>query len=81
TPFECVGSADEARLALALANARHALPPPLAALAAAAPAPPRETLRTFVEVLDRHNMPPHVADRIMPLLREAAAAAARRLGV
>ncbi len=81
TPFECVGSAAEARLALALANARGALPPPLAALTAAAPPPPPETLRTLVDVSDRHNMPPHVAERIVPLLRAAAAAAARRLGI
>ncbi|MBV8759981.1 MAG: hypothetical protein JO257_22005 [Deltaproteobacteria bacterium] len=81
TPFECVGSAEEARLALALANARHALPAPLAVLAATTPPPPPDTLRAFVEVLDRHGMPPAIADRILPLLREAAAAAARRLGV
>lgn len=81
TPFECVGSADEARLALALAQRRNALPPPLAALAPSAPPPSQDTLRRFVEVLDRHNMPPHVAERVMPLLHEAAAAAALRLGL
>ena len=81
TPFECVGSAAEARLALALANARGVLPPPLAALATEAPPPPPDEVRTLVEVLDRHGMPPHVAARVMPLLREAAASAARRLGV
>jgi len=79
TPFECVGSAPEARLALALAHQRGALGPTLAALARSLRPP--EIPRAFVEVLDRHGMPPEVAQKIMPLLHEAAADAARRLGI
>jgi len=79
TPFECVGSAPEAQLALALAHRRGGLGPRLAALAAMLPPP--EIPHELIEVLERHGMPPHVAARVMPLLREAAAAAARRLGL
>lgn len=73
SPFECVGSPPEARLALAQLAAKRPLGPRLAALAAevgpidiAALAAP---LRT---VGNRHGMPPHVAAKILPLLRDAA---------
>ena len=36
--------------------------------------------RALLEVSATHGMPPHVAERVMPQLHEAAAAAARRLG-
>jgi hypothetical protein len=77
TPFECVGSAPEARLALALASERGVLGPRLSAVAATLPPPvvPPELL----EVSDVHGMPPHVAAGVMPQLRDAAAAATRRL--
>src|SRR5207302_9062727 len=77
TPFECVGSVAEARLALARVPARG---PQLAALAAAiGPLDVAALARPLVAVGDRHGMPAHVADRILPLLHEAAGAAARRL--
>jgi hypothetical protein len=77
TPFECVGSAPESRLALALANERGVLGPRLSAVASKLPPPavPPELL----EVSDVHGMPPHVAAGVMPQLRDAATAAARRL--
>lgn len=73
TPFECVGSVPESRLALAqaIANGWTSLehytvdPPDPGAL---------------LEVSETHGMPPHVASRVMPQLRKAAAAATRRLG-
>lgn len=72
-PFDCVGSVDEARLAYHLARARGAI----AAL-------PREVPtvdpRPFLHVGTTHGMPAHVAARVMPLLDEAARAAANRLG-
>lgn len=80
TPFECVGSVDEARLALALARARGALGPRLTALAdqlgaidVAALAP------AFVSLAPTHGMPEHVAAVVMPQLEEAARAAQQRL--
>jgi len=80
TPFECVGSANEARLALAL------LPRPLGArlarFAAQVGAVDVPALaRPLVAVGEEHGMPPHVAAGVMPQLRAAAEAAARRLGV
>lgn len=82
TPFECVGGVDEARLALALAGARGALGPRMRALAAeVGPVDVAALGRRFVEVAPAHGMPPHVAAVVMPRLADAAAAAARRLGV
>ncbi|HEY4239512.1 MAG TPA: hypothetical protein VGM88_06835 [Kofleriaceae bacterium] len=80
SPFECVGSPPEARLALALAVANGATglagyardvgPVDLATLAA-----------PLVALGAQHGMPPHVARAIVPQLRAAAIAAASRLGV
>ncbi|MDQ3337826.1 MAG: hypothetical protein M4D80_21915 [Myxococcota bacterium] len=72
TPFECVGSVPEARLAttLAIANGWQAL----ARYAVERPDP-----RPLLEVSETHGMPPHVAAGVMPQLRDAAAAATRRL--
>jgi hypothetical protein len=81
TPFECVGSVGEARLALALARDRHALGPQLAALAAELDIDIRALAAPLVAVGATHGMPPHVAAGVMPQLADAAAAAARRLGV
>jgi hypothetical protein len=77
TPFECVGSAPEARLALALANERGMLGPRLSALAAELPVP--VIAPELLEVSEVHGMPPHVAARVIPQLRDASSAAARRL--
>ena len=80
TPFECVGSAPEARLALALL--RRPLGPRLAALAAElGPLSVASLALPLVEVSDRHGMPDWVAVRIMPQLKEAGQAARRRLGL
>ena len=82
TPFECVGSPPEARLALALLAARRPLGPRLGALAAAVgPVDLAALARPLVVVDHRHGMPPAVAAAVMPQLVAAAAAAGRRLGV
>jgi hypothetical protein len=82
TPFECVGSAAESRLAIALARARGALGPKLAALADRCGAIDVPALaRPLVALGDPHGMPAHVAAAVMPLLADAARSAATRLGV
>ncbi len=82
TPFECVGSASEARLALALIARRRPLGPRLAALAAEiGPLDITALARPLVGVDPRHGMPPHVAAVVVPQLEAAAAAAGTRLGV
>jgi hypothetical protein len=81
TPFECVGSVPEARLALALALAQGWTGPRLAGYAAAVgPVDLGAIARPLVELGAIHGMPPHVADQIVPQLAAACAAAARRLG-
>jgi UDP-N-acetyl-alpha-D-muramoyl-L-alanyl-L-glutamate epimerase len=81
TPFECVGSAPESRLALALAARRRPLGPRLAAVAAeVGPVDVPAIARDLVGVDAQHGMPDHVAAVIMPQLHDAAAAARRRLG-
>jgi UDP-N-acetyl-alpha-D-muramoyl-L-alanyl-L-glutamate epimerase len=83
SPFECVGSVPEARLALALAHDRNALGPRLLSLAAEVEAHDAIDIATLarplVEVGERHGMPPEVADAVMPQLRSAAADASSRL--
>ena len=80
TPFECVGSAGEARLALALLP--RPLGPRLARLAAeVGPLDAARLARPFVEVGAAHGMPPEVAAGVMPQLERAAADARRRLGL
>jgi hypothetical protein len=82
TPFECVGSAPEARLALTLARARGVGGPRLAAYAAeVGPVEVATIAAPYVTLGDVHGMPEHIAQKLMPQLREAAAAAAHRLGV
>jgi hypothetical protein len=82
TPFECVGSADESRLAVALARARSAIGPKLAALAdRCGPIDVPALARPQVALGDPHGMPAHVAAAVMPILADAARAAAARLGV
>jgi hypothetical protein len=80
TPFECVGSAREAQLALAL------VPPPLGPrlarfAAELGPLDSRALAAPFVGVGDRHGMPAHVAAGVVPQLVAAAADARRRLGL
>jgi UDP-N-acetyl-alpha-D-muramoyl-L-alanyl-L-glutamate epimerase len=80
TPFECVGSANEARLAVALARDRGALGPKLLALAEHVGAIDTAALaKPLVELTTTHGMPDHVAASVMPLLEDAARAAALRL--
>jgi UDP-N-acetyl-alpha-D-muramoyl-L-alanyl-L-glutamate epimerase len=78
TPFECVGSAREARLALAL------LPRPLGPLMAriaeeAGQLDVAALARPLLGVGEQHGMPAHVAAGLMPQLINAAAAARGRL--
>jgi len=81
TPFECVGSAPESRLALALIAKRRALGPRLARLAAeVGPVDIAALARPLVGVAERHGMPTEIAVAVMPQLESAAAAAKRRLG-
>jgi len=82
TPFECVGGVAEARLALALLEARGPLGPRLARLAAeVGPVDVAALARPLVDVGERHGMPPAVAAVVMPQLADAAASARRRLGI
>ena len=80
TPFECVGSVPEARLALAL------LPRPLAPrmerIAEEVGAiDVREIARPLVAVGETHAMPEEVSRAVMPILRDAGARARTRLGL
>ena len=80
TPFECVGSAAEARLALACLP--RPLGPRLARLAAeVGPIDVPSLARPLVGVGTEHGMPPEVAAGVEPQLADAAAAARRRLAV
>ena len=80
TPFECVGSAPEARLALTLARARGFDGARLARYAAeVGPIDVAAIAAPFLRVGTEHGMPAHVAAGVMPQLVAAAAAAADRL--
>jgi hypothetical protein len=80
TPFECVGSAPEARLALTVARARGFHGARLAGYAdAVGPVDVAALAAPLVQVGTQHGMPPHVAAGVMPQLTAAAAAAAARL--
>ena len=82
TPFECVGSAPEARLALALARARGIGGPRLAAYATeVGPVDVPSIARPLVTVGTTHGMPARVAAGVMPQLEAAARSAALRLGL
>ncbi|MEP6859140.1 MAG: hypothetical protein ABJE66_00870 [Deltaproteobacteria bacterium] len=77
SPFECVGSPAEAKLALALLPARG---PQLARFAAeCGPLDIHALAKPFLGASDHHAMPAHVAERVMPLLRDAAQTAAARI--
>jgi hypothetical protein len=74
TPFECVGSADEARLAYALARDRGALGPRMLALASELGDIDVAALRTrFTALGSVHGMPPNVVARVLPLLLRVSA--------
>jgi hypothetical protein len=78
TPFECVGSAREARLALALLP--RPLGPRLARFAEQiGPLDIADLARPLLGVGTRHNMPAHVARGVMPQLLAAALSATHRL--
>jgi len=78
TPFECVGGAAEARLALA--RLPRPLGPRLAALAEEVGAIDVPALAApLVRVGERHGMPSHVAEAVLPQLHDAASAACKRL--
>jgi len=80
TPFECVGSAPEARLALTMARARGAGGARLASYAAEiGPVDVAAVAAPLVRVGARHGMPDHVAAGVMPQLIAAATAAATRI--
>lgn len=81
TPFECIGTVDEARLAFALCRRRGLSGPTAEALAAELPACDVEAeLRRFLRVdRDHHAMPRAVLERILPQLAAGAAAARQRL--
>jgi hypothetical protein len=80
SPFECVGSPPEARLALALLP--RPLGPRMAHLAdQVGPLDPRALARPLVCVGAHHGMPAQVAAGVMPQLVAAAASAGRRLGI
>jgi hypothetical protein len=81
TPFECVGSAAEARLALALVLRRGAGGARLRGYAAeVGPVDLAALARPFLDVAPEHGMPAHVAAGILPQLHSAAHAARLRLG-
>jgi UDP-N-acetyl-alpha-D-muramoyl-L-alanyl-L-glutamate epimerase len=80
TPFECVGSAPEARLALTLARARGFHGSRLASYAAAVgPVDVATIAAPLLLVGAQHGMPAQVAAGVMPQLVDAAQAAAVRL--
>ncbi len=80
TPFECVGSATEARLALALARDRGMLGDRLTALADQVGAIDVAALAApLVELVPAPAIPEHVARAVLPLLEDAARTARRRL--
>lgn len=82
SPFECVGSVPEARVALLAARSRGYDGPRLRAYAdAIGPFELAWHAEPLVQVGQEHGMPAHVAAKVMPLLTEAAAAARRRLGL
>jgi len=77
SPFECVGSPAEARLALGLLPARG---PRLSALATEVGSIDTRTLALpFLGVSDRHAIPAQLSPAILPLLRDAARTATIRL--
>ena len=85
TPFECVGSAPEARIALALARAKAggvASGPRMTGYAElVGPIDVRTVAAPYVTVGAQHAMPAHVAAGVMPQLEAAATAAAKRIGI
>ncbi len=82
TPFECVGSAAEARVALALARGRGLCGERLQRLVAeVGPIDVAALAAPFVTVGAEHGMPDYVAAGVLPQLTAAAQAARRRLEI
>jgi hypothetical protein len=80
TPFECVGSAPEARIAMTLARGRGFTGARLAGYAAqVGPVDVAALAAPYLHVGSEHGMPAHVAAGVMPQLTAAAAAAADRI--
>jgi UDP-N-acetyl-alpha-D-muramoyl-L-alanyl-L-glutamate epimerase len=80
SPFECVGSPPEARLALELAHRRGMTGPRFEAYRSRIGASDVAALAApYLIVHDDHGMPETVAARVLPQLRDAAATAATRL--
>jgi hypothetical protein len=85
SPFECVGSPPEARLALGLMRLNAPLGSRLATLAVELEARDPNALDVtalaspFLALGANHGMPARIADKVTPLLREAAQAAAARI--
>jgi hypothetical protein len=81
SPFECVGSPPEARLALELAHRRGMTGPRFDAYRARIGdiGNVADVAKPYVIVHADHGMPEHVAARLMPQLRDAAASAITRL--
>lgn len=80
TPFECVGSAPEAQLALTVARARGFHGARLAGYAAAVgPVDVAAIAAPLLRVGTQHGMPAHVARGVLPQLAAAAATATDRL--
>ena len=85
SPFECVGSPPEARIALALARGRGFAGARLAGyeaavVAADGPIEVAALAAPYVVLGAEHGMPTHVAAGVLPQLANAARAAAQRLG-
>ncbi|CAN5703611.1 hypothetical protein BH11MYX2_BH11MYX2_23230 [soil metagenome] len=80
SPFECVGSPAEARLALALLPKNGATRGPrLEALATEVGAIEIASLAGPLLGVGPHAMPAHVAAKVMPILEDAARTAAARI--
>lgn len=77
SPFECVGSPAEARLALALLPSRGVLLSRLAAEVGAIDI--AAIAKPFLGVGSQHAMPEHVAKQVLPILEDAARTAAARI--
>lgn len=82
TPFECIGQVAETRLAFELCRRKGLNGAAMELFVQECPAPTLESLRDpYLGVDTRsHNMPPEVAGRVLPVLRQAALDATEYLG-
>ncbi|MFT3693221.1 MAG: hypothetical protein QM831_08770 [Kofleriaceae bacterium] len=77
SPFECVGSPAEARLALSLLPTKSKLLDQLAREVGAIDA--KQLAAPLVELNAEHSIPKHVAERVLPIFADAARSAKARL--